>query len=93
VVARASQAVSLFFGVLSGAIGIVYLTVTAGDLPSWFPGYISHPTNAHHVARGWVLVITALISLAVTATATWALRTEASPVEEHDWDQLLHETV
>jgi hypothetical protein len=44
------------------AIGVVYFTKTAGDLPSFFPGHAAHSTK-HHVKHGIALIMLALLAL------------------------------
>jgi hypothetical protein len=45
------------------AIGIVYLTTTAGHLPSLFPGHAAHSSHYHvkHALAAFSLAVVALI--------------------------------
>jgi amino acid permease len=45
------------------AIGVVYFTKTAADLPSFFPGHAAHSTK-HHVKHGVAMLLLALVVLA-----------------------------
>jgi hypothetical protein len=38
-------------GILGLVVGVIYLTQTAGHLPSFFPGHNAHATG-HHTKRG-----------------------------------------
>lgn len=73
ILARVVQGVTLAVGLILAAAGIVYLTVTASDLPSWYPGNVAITTSAHHVSRGWVLLVAAVAAWAVCGVATWAV--------------------
>jgi hypothetical protein len=44
------------------AIGVVYFTKTAADLPSFFPGHTAHSTT-HHVKHGIAVIMLALAAL------------------------------
>jgi amino acid permease len=44
------------------AIGIVYLTKTAADLPSFFPGHTAHDTE-HHTKHGLAAIGLAVVAL------------------------------
>ncbi len=44
------------------AIGVVYFTKTAADLPSFFPGHAAHSTK-HHVKHGIAMIMLAVVAL------------------------------
>jgi hypothetical protein len=44
------------------AIGVVYFTKTAADLPGFFPGHAAHSTK-HHVKHGIAMITLALLAL------------------------------
>jgi hypothetical protein len=44
------------------AIGIVYFTKTAADLPGFFPGHAAHSTK-HHLKHGVAMITLALLAL------------------------------
>ena len=44
------------------AIGVVYFTKTAADLPSYFPGHAAHSTK-HHLKHGVAMITLALLAL------------------------------
>ena len=44
------------------AIGIVYFTNTAADLPGFFPGHAAHSTK-HHLKHGLAMITLALLAL------------------------------
>ena len=34
------------------AVGVVYIVLNEHDIPSFFPGHVSHPASHHHVKHG-----------------------------------------
>jgi len=44
------------------AVGVVYFTKTAADLPAFFPGHAAHSTT-HHVKHGIAMIILACVAL------------------------------
>ena len=44
------------------AIGVVYFTKTAADLPGFFPGHAPHSTK-HHLKHGLAMITLALLAL------------------------------
>ena len=63
---RLPTALLVLIGLALIAVGIVYFTVKAGSLPSFFPGHITG-SNAHRNKHGLVAVIVgvAVLVLAV----------------------------
>jgi hypothetical protein len=56
-------------GLLLVAVGVVYLEVRTGSLPSFFPGHVAH-ARGHHWKRGYgavALGIALLLAAIVTA--------------------------
>ena len=44
------------------AVGVIYLTKTAGDLPSFFPGHAAHSAK-HHYKHGLAALTLAVVAL------------------------------
>ena len=44
------------------AIGVVYFTKTAAELPGFFPGHAAHSTR-HHLKHGVAMITLALLAL------------------------------
>jgi hypothetical protein len=61
-------AVLVVVGVALIAIGIVYFTVKAGSLPSFFPGHITGSTG-HRTKHGIAAVVLGALVLAFSAVA------------------------
>jgi hypothetical protein len=57
------------------AIGVVYLTKTAADLPGFFPGHAAHSTR-HHLKHGVAMITLALLAI---GTAWFTTAPEHSP--------------
>lgn len=53
-------------GTLLCALGLVYLTVRSGSLPSFFPGHLSR-SRALHVRRGRLALIVGMMLLILAA--------------------------
>ena len=68
---KALVALLALVGLVIVAIGIVYLVVKVGSLPSFFPGHIAH-ARGHRWKRGYgaVVVGAALLVAAVVVAAT-----------------------
>lgn len=55
------------------AVGIVYFTVKAGSLPSFFPGHIAGST-AHRTKHGIAALVLGVVVLAFSAVAGSLMR-------------------
>lgn len=51
-------------GVILIVIGIVYIAFNEHDIPSFFPGHVSHPSNHHHVKHGIAAILLGLACFA-----------------------------
>ena len=58
------------------AIGVVYLTKTAGDLPSFFPGHAAHSAK-HHTKHALAMFSLALLAIG----AAWFSTAPEAPIE------------
>jgi hypothetical protein len=61
-------AVLVVVGLALIAVGIVYFTVKAGSLPSFFPGHIAGSTS-HRTKHGIAAVVLGAVVLAFSAVA------------------------
>jgi len=46
------------------AVGVIYIALNEHDIPSFFPGHVSHPASHHHVKHGIAAILLGLASLA-----------------------------
>lgn len=46
------------------AVGVVYIALNEHDIPSFFPGHVSHPASHHHVKHGIAAILLGLACLA-----------------------------
>jgi uncharacterized membrane protein HdeD (DUF308 family) len=51
-------------GVALVVVGVIYLVETEHDIPSFFPGHVSHPASHHHVKHGIAAILLGLACLA-----------------------------
>ncbi len=49
---RLLAAVAAILGVVLIVVGIVYIAFNEHDIPSFFPGHVSHASSHHHVKHG-----------------------------------------
>jgi amino acid permease len=45
-------------------VGIIYVALNEHDIPSFFPGHVSHPSSHHHVKHGIAAILLGLACLA-----------------------------
>ena len=58
------------------AVGIVYFTTPAHNLPSFFPGHVAHSTR-HHYKHGFAAITLAIIAL----VAAWLTTAPNRPTQ------------
>jgi hypothetical protein len=46
------------------AVGVIYIALNEHDIPSFFPGHVSHPASHHHVKHGIAAILLGLACLA-----------------------------
>ena len=46
------------------AVGVIYIALNEHDIPSFFPGHVSHPAGHHHVKHGIAAILLGLACLA-----------------------------
>ena len=51
-------------GIALIVIGVIYMAFNEHDLPSFFPGHVSHASSHHHVKHGVAAILLGLACLA-----------------------------
>jgi hypothetical protein len=60
-------------------VGIVYIALNEHDIPSFFPGHVSHPASHHHVKHGIAAILLGLACLAFAWFRTGPCDRHAAP--------------
>jgi amino acid permease len=61
---RLLAAVAALVGLALIAVGVIYIALNEHDIPSFFPGHVSHPASHHHVKHGIAAILLGLACLA-----------------------------
>jgi uncharacterized membrane protein HdeD (DUF308 family) len=61
---RLLAALAALAGVALIAVGVIYIALNEHDIPSFFPGHVSHPASHHHVKHGIAAILLGLACLA-----------------------------
>lgn len=61
---RLLAALAALIGFVLIAVGVVYIAFNEHDIPSFFPGHVSHPSSHHHVKHGIAAILLGLACLA-----------------------------
>ena len=61
---RLLAALAALLGLVLIAVGIVYIALNEHDIPSFFPGHVSHASSHHHVKHGIAAILLGLACLA-----------------------------
>jgi hypothetical protein len=61
---RLLAALASLVGLALIAVGVIYIALNEHDIPSFFPGHISHPASHHHVKHGIAAILLGLACLA-----------------------------
>ena len=61
---RLLAALAALTGLALVAVGVIYIALNEHDLPSFFPGHVSHPAGHHHVKHGIAAILLGLACLA-----------------------------
>jgi hypothetical protein len=61
---RLLAALAGLIGLLLIAVGVIYIALNEHDIPSFFPGHVSHPASHHHVKHGIAAILLGLACLA-----------------------------
>ena len=51
-------------GLVLIVVGVIYIALDEHSIPSFFPGYSSHPSSHHHVKHGIAAILLGLACLA-----------------------------
>jgi hypothetical protein len=76
---RLLAALAALIGVALIAVGIVYIALNEHDIPSFFPGHVSHPASHHHVKHGIAAILLGLACLAFAWFRTGPRERHAAP--------------
>lgn len=61
---RLLVALATLVGLVLIVIGIVYIALNEHDIPSFFPGHVSHASSHHHAKHGIAAILLGLACLA-----------------------------
>lgn len=51
-------------GIALIVVGVIYIALNEHQIPSFFPGHVSHPSTHHHVKHGIAAILLGLACLA-----------------------------
>jgi hypothetical protein len=51
-------------GIALLVVGVIYIALNEHQIPSFFPGHVSHPSSHHHVKHGIAAILLGLACLA-----------------------------
>ena len=51
-------------GIALIVVGVIYIALNEHQIPSFFPGHVSHPSSHHHVKHGIAAILVGLACLA-----------------------------
>ncbi|HWJ33447.1 MAG TPA: hypothetical protein VNR59_14020 [Gaiellaceae bacterium] len=60
-------------------VGVIYIALNEHDIPSFFPGHVSHPASHHHVKHGIAAILLGLACLAFAWFRTGPRQRPAAP--------------
>jgi hypothetical protein len=55
---------SAIVGIALIVVGVIYIALNEHQIPSFFPGHVSHPSSHHHVKHGIAAILLGLACLA-----------------------------
>ena len=61
---RLLAALAALVGLALIVVGVIYIALNEHDIPSFFPGHVSHPASHHHVKHGIAAILLGLACLA-----------------------------
>ncbi len=76
---RLLAALAGLLGLALIAVGVIYLALNEHDIPSFFPGHVSHPASHHHVKHGIAAILLGLACLAFAWFRTGPREQTAAP--------------
>ena len=71
--------VAALVGVALLVVGVMYIAETEHQIPSFFPGHVSHPASHHHVKHGIAAILLGLACLAFAWFRTGPRERAAAP--------------
>ncbi|HLB19406.1 MAG TPA: hypothetical protein VK613_09770 [Gaiellaceae bacterium] len=76
---RLLGALAVVLGLVLIAIGVTYIALTEHDIPSFFPGHVSHASSHHHVKHGIAAIFLGLACFAFAWFRTGPRQPSAAP--------------
>jgi uncharacterized membrane protein HdeD (DUF308 family) len=76
---RLLAALAALVGIALIAVGVIYIALNEHDIPSFFPGHVSHPASHHHVKHGIAAILLGLACLAFAWFRTGPRERGAAP--------------
>jgi hypothetical protein len=61
---RLLAALAAIVGIALIVVGVIYIAQNEHDIPSFFPGHVSHASSHHHVKHGIAAILLGLACLA-----------------------------
>jgi hypothetical protein len=76
---RLLAALAALVGLALIVVGVIYIALNEHDIPSFFPGHVSHPASHHHVKHGIAAILLGLACLAFAWFRTGPRQRPAAP--------------
>ncbi|HEY6068288.1 MAG TPA: hypothetical protein VIU81_06290 [Gaiellaceae bacterium] len=76
---RLLAGLATLLGIALVVVGVIYLALNEHDIPSFFPGHVSHPASHHHVKHGIAAILLGLACFAFAWFRTGPRETRAVP--------------
>jgi amino acid permease len=76
---RLLAALAAVIGFALIVVGVIYIALNEHDIPSFFPGHVSHASSHHHVKHGIAALLLGLACLAFAWFRTGPRERPASP--------------
>ena len=61
---RVLAVVAAIVGIALIVVGVIYIALNEHDIPSFFPGHVSHASSHHHAKHGIAAILLGLACLA-----------------------------
>ena len=76
---RLLAGLATLLGIALVVVGVIYLALDEHDIPSFFPGHVSHPASHHHVKHGIAAILLGLACFAFAWFRTGPREARAVP--------------
>ncbi|HEX6664786.1 MAG TPA: hypothetical protein VF025_14030 [Gaiellaceae bacterium] len=76
---RLLAGLATLLGIALVVVGVIYLALNEHDIPSFFPGHVSHPASHHHVKHGIAAILLGLACFAFAWFRTGPREARAVP--------------